>query len=170
MPQQYLAMAFSDTDSPVRKCHPVNLLCGTKQIRQTGNGFLSPCHAISIILWFHVGLHEVKSLPPCTSIPWCMVNTIFFLKESIFRARDQTESQDWTEQGESRAEVCKKHQNNRFLYCMCTQTRLCSPFFFSDLAVPSCMCCWGKVPYNYRWNALCEYLLNVRAEGDEATP
>lgn len=63
MPQQYLAMAFSDTDSPVRKCHPVNLLCGTKQIRQTGNGFLSPCHALNYAIiscrptWSKVSLH-----------------------------------------------------------------------------------------------------------------
>lgn len=58
MLQQYLAMAFGDTDRPVRKCHPVNKLYVIKQIRQTGNGFLSACGAISIMIWFNV--HKVK--------------------------------------------------------------------------------------------------------------
>lgn len=46
----YLVMALGDTDSPVRKYHPVNLLDVTKQMRQTGKGFSSACHAISITI------------------------------------------------------------------------------------------------------------------------
>lgn len=60
--KQRAVMAFGDRAIPERQCHPVNLLFVTTQIRQTGNGFLSACHAISITFWFHV--REVTS-PMC---------------------------------------------------------------------------------------------------------
>lgn len=58
----YLVMALGDTDTPERKYHPVNLLDVTKQMRQTGKGFSSAWHAISITIQYHA--QAVKS-PAC---------------------------------------------------------------------------------------------------------
>lgn len=55
----YLVMALGDTDTPVRKYHPVNLLDVTKQMRQTEKGFSSAWHAISITVQYHT--QAVKS-------------------------------------------------------------------------------------------------------------
>ncbi len=98
MPEQNLVMAFGDTDGQVRKCHPLNLLYATKQIRQTGNGFSSACHAVSITIWFHV--HVVKS-PACASARYD-----FFLKKSIFKAWDPAENK--SEQLEKELELASR--------------------------------------------------------------
>lgn len=154
-------MAFVDRDSPVRKCHPVNLLYVTKPIRQTGNGFLSACYAISITIWYSCACSKVSSV--------CLNASVWFdlFEKPIFRAWYQAESK------------MEKHRLEKSRNCQEKQThvrnvKIIGYYLHSDsgsvlhfsLAVLSHMCFQEKCPVT---TDEMHCVPNVRAEGEEAT-